>query len=137
MPTTFTIEQARELVPWLQETYDAMRPLIGRLDKLTQEANLKSRQLRSNGGSEAEVESTNAMRERQEVEGEIRQLVDSIVARGIQIKDPRTGLFDFPYLRDGDLVYLCWLAGEPQLSYWHTVDSGFAGRQPLYLLQEE
>ena len=131
MPTTFTIEQAQELVPWLQDTYDAMRPLIGKLDHLTHEVNLKFRQMRSDGGDEAEVESTEARKERQDVEGQIRQLVDTIVARGIQIKDPRTGLFDFPYIREGDLVYLCWLAGERQLSYWHTVDSGFAGRQPL------
>jgi hypothetical protein len=108
-----------------------MQPLIRKLDNLSYEANLRSRQMRSDGEVEIEKESTEAQKDRQEVEGEIRQLVDSIVTRGIQIKDPRTGLFDFPCLRDGDLVNLCWLAGEPDISYWHTVDSGYAGRHHL------
>jgi hypothetical protein len=129
--TTFTIEQARELIPWLQQTFDAMQPLIGKLENLTHEANRRSRQMRSDGGGEAEEESTEAQKARQEVEREIRQLVDAIVDKGILIKDPRRGLFDFPYEMQGDLVYLCWLAGEPEISYWHTVDSGFAGRQLL------
>ena len=118
-----------ELIPWLQDTFDAMQPLIGKLDELTQEVNLKSGQMRSDGGGEVEVEST--QKARHEVAGEISQLVDSIVEKGILIKDHRRGLFDFPYERQGDLVYLCWLAGEPEISYWHTLDSGFAGRQPL------
>ena len=131
MPTTFTIEQARELIPWLQGTFDAMRPLIDRLDSLTSEINFKSRQLQSNGGAEAEEETIDIRRTRDEVEREIRQLVDFIVEKGILIKDPRRGLFDFPYLREGVLVNLCWLAGERELMYWHSPDSGFAGREPI------
>ena len=131
MPTTFDIEQARELVPWLQQTFDVMQPLIGKLDDLTHEVDLRSRQMRSDGGGETEVESTEAKRARQAVERAISQLVDSIVEKGILIKDPRQGLFDFPYEREGELVNLCWLAGEPDIDYWHTLDSGFAGRQHL------
>ena len=131
MPTIFTLDQARELIPWLQKTFDAMQPLLGRLDDVTQAVDLKSRQMRSNGGARAEEETNEVQRVRQEVEGEIRQLVDSIVERGILIKDARRGLFDFQYLRGATIVYLCWLAGEPELTYWHALDSGFAGRQPL------
>ena len=131
MVTTFSIEQARGLVPWLQETFDAMQPLIGKLDILSREADLRSREMRSDGGGGAEAESTEARKVRQEVEGEIRDLVDSVVDKGILIKDPRRGLFDFPYEWQDDLVYLCWLAGEPDIGYWHTLDSGFEGRQPL------
>ena len=65
------------------------------------------------------------------VEEEINQLVASIVDRGILIKSLERGLFDFPSLMEGNLIYLCWQAGEPELMYWHTIDSGFAGRQPL------
>jgi hypothetical protein len=128
---TFNIQQARELVPWLQQTYDAMQPLIGELDDLANDLELSSRELRSDGGGEAEEESDQARKAHQEVEGKVRKLVDSIVEKGIQIKDPRRGLFDFPHEMEGDLVNLCWLAGEPDISYWHTMDSGFAGRQRL------
>ena len=58
-------------------------------------------------------------------------LIAPIVDRGILIKSVERGLIDFPSLMDGNLIYLCWQAGEPELMYWHTVDSGFAGRQSL------
>ena len=49
----------------------------------------------------------------------------------IVVRDLDRGLVDFPSLRDGEEVYLCWLVGEPAVSHWHSVDSGFAGRRPL------
>ncbi len=53
-------------------------------------------------------------------------------ALGVQLKDYERGLIDFPSLRDGRVVLLCWQLGEgDQLEWWHDVDTGFAGRQPL------
>src|ERR1044072_7203095 len=53
-------------------------------------------------------------------------------ALGIQLKDYERGLIDFPSLRDGRVVLLCWQLGEgEQVEWWHDVDTGFAGRQPL------
>ena len=51
--------------------------------------------------------------------------------RGILLKDPDRGLVDFPVLREGREVYLCWLLGETTIEFWHDIDAGFAGRQPL------
>ncbi len=50
---------------------------------------------------------------------------------GIQVKDLSTGLIDFPALRDGRAVYLCWKYGEGSIQFWHEIESGFAGRQPI------
>lgn len=51
---------------------------------------------------------------------------------GVQLKDYERGLIDFPSLRDGRVVLLCWQLGEgDRLEWWHDVDAGFAGRQPL------
>ncbi len=50
---------------------------------------------------------------------------------GIQVKDLETGLIDFPTIRDGRTVLLCWRLGENQVGYWHEVDAGYAGRQPV------
>jgi hypothetical protein len=51
---------------------------------------------------------------------------------GVQLKDYSQGLIDFPSLRDGEVVLLCWRLGEgDEVEWWHDVDSGFAGRQPL------
>ena len=55
----------------------------------------------------------------------------SIQALGVDLKDPATGLLDFPTLRDGVEVYLCWRYGEPKVGFWHPIETGFAGRQPL------
>ncbi len=58
-------------------------------------------------------------------------LLHRIQRAGVQVKDLNTGLLDFPALRDGHEVYLCWQIGEKQIEYWHEVDAGFAGRQPI------
>ncbi|HEY1965021.1 MAG TPA: DUF2203 domain-containing protein, partial [Acidobacteriaceae bacterium] len=54
--------------------------------------------------------------------------IDSI---GVQVKDLDTGLLDFPCRVDGELVLLCWRRGESRIEYWHTLEAGFRGRQPL------
>ena len=56
--------------------------------------------------------------------GQIRRL-------GVQVKDVRCGLLDFPARRDGRRVLLCWKVGEGSLGFWHEMDSGFAGRKPV------
>jgi hypothetical protein len=67
-----------------------------------------------------------------EREGEIvAECVDDLAALGVQVKDLDTGLLDFPSLRDDEEILLCWRLGEDQIRYWHTLDGGFAGRQPL------
>ena len=48
-----------------------------------------------------------------------------------QIKDMDQGLCDFPYKRHGRVVYLCWRLGEESIGYWHEIETGFAGREPL------
>jgi hypothetical protein len=50
---------------------------------------------------------------------------------GIVVRDLDEGLCDFPYERDGRVVYLCWRLGEERIAWWHDVHAGFAGRQPL------
>jgi len=49
----------------------------------------------------------------------------------IVVRDLDAGLVDFPALRDGEEVYLCWLLDEPTVAHWHAVEAGFLGRQPL------
>ena len=51
--------------------------------------------------------------------------------RGILLKDPERGLVDFPSVREGRRILLCWQMDEPSVDYWHEVSGGFAGRRPL------
>ena len=58
--------------------------------------------------------------------------IGELEALGVQLKDFERGLVDFPSLRDGRVVLLCWQMGEgDELEWWHDVDAGFAGRTPL------
>lgn len=50
---------------------------------------------------------------------------------GCELKDPDTGLIDFLSMREGREIYLCWRLGEDSINYWHYLDTGFMGRQPL------
>jgi hypothetical protein len=59
------------------------------------------------------------------------EAVQEVEYLGVHVKDLRTGLVDFPYDRDGRIVYLCWKPDEDEIAWWHETDSGFAGRQPL------
>jgi hypothetical protein len=59
------------------------------------------------------------------------ELVHRILDTGVEVKDINTGLLDFPALRADHQVYLCWKYGEQQIEYWHEIDTGFAGRQPI------
>ena len=63
---------------------------------------------------------------------ELAEHAGRLEALGVQLKDYSRGLIDFPSLRGGQVVLLCWQMGEgDQLEWWHEVEAGFAGRQPL------
>jgi hypothetical protein len=61
----------------------------------------------------------------------MEELIHELQGLGVELKDPYSGLVDFPCLRDGHEVYLCWRLGEPDVAHWHELDAGFAGRQKL------
>jgi len=62
---------------------------------------------------------------------EVRRLLEMIEQSGIVLRDIDRGLVDFPALIDGGEVLLCWELGEDEVAYWHDLDSGFGGREPL------
>ena len=60
-----------------------------------------------------------------------QSVLDQLEALGCLLKDLHTGLLDFYALRDEALICLCWKLGEDRIRFWHTLDGGYAGRQPL------
>ncbi len=77
-----------------------------------------------NGGSKKAGE---VLHEFRQVENGVRHLQEI----GCQLKDISIGLVDFPSLREGEEVLLCWKYGEPEVMYWHDLQSGYQGRQRL------
>jgi len=117
-----------------------VRPLVERLverrrehvEALARQEELEGR-IRGNGGGipPATLADTAAAIEREA--RELARLVDEIREHGAEVKDLDEGLIDFPALRGGETVLLCWKLGEDEIRYWHTVDDGFAGRRELPL----
>jgi hypothetical protein len=62
---------------------------------------------------------------------EVRRILVELTEAGIVVRDVDRGLIDFPSVRDGREVYLCWQLGEDRVGWWHDLESGFAGREPL------
>jgi hypothetical protein len=95
------------------------------------------RKIRGNGGGIPPAQLADATAEVEAHARRLAKLVDEINEHGAEVKDIETGLIDFPALRNGETVLLCWQLGEDEIGYWHRVDDGFAGRRPLPLDQDD
>jgi hypothetical protein len=60
-----------------------------------------------------------------------QKLFKQLYSMGCELKGLQDGLIDFPSMRNGQKVYLCWRYNEPEITHWHPIDAGFSGRQPL------
>lgn len=131
MSRMFTLAEAQGLVPWLQETFDSMEPL--RADLVRAQARITELvgHMQSNGGSKARRELEEASHARKAARESMDDRLQEVIERGIIVRSVERGLVDIPSERDGRAVYLCWVAGEAEITQWHETDTGFAGRQPL------
>ncbi len=127
----FTLAEAQAVVPWLQETFDAIASLKAEMERAQARVAELAAHVRSNGGSRTRGELERARRAGESARQRIEERVQAVVERGIIVRSVDRGLVDFPSTRDGRTVYLCWLAGESEVTEWHDIDTGFAGRRPL------
>jgi hypothetical protein len=117
-----------------------VRPLVERmieqrrehLDALERQEELEQR-IRGNGGGIPPATLAETAAEVDRIARALAQTVDEINGHGAEVKDLDEGLIDFPALRQGETVLLCWKLGEDEIRYWHRVEDGFAGRQELPL----
>jgi len=117
-----------------------VRPLVERMverrrahaQALERQEELEGR-IRGNGGGIPPATLADAAAEIERLERELARIVDEIGEHGAQVKDLDEGLIDFPALRRGETVLLCWKLGEDEIRWWHRVEDGFPGRRPLPL----
>lgn len=129
---TFTLDEAQTLVPVLQSLLKNAMDSKKVAEDIAEELQNLSQRIFMNGGTLvriAEVAKRRAQHDKavQQVKDTLAE-IDSI---GVQVKDLDTGLLDFPCRLGEEIVLLCWKMGETEIQYWHTLDSGFAGRQVL------
>ena len=119
------------MVSWLEETFQGLAPLQEKAKKLYGDSNGLEERARSNGGGKVEQQMDVHRRELQETVRSIEERIQPVRQRGMVVKSIEHGLVDFPFVREGEVVYLCWRVGETEIGFWHGLASGFADRQPL------
>jgi hypothetical protein len=120
----YTVEQASAALEWVADRLGRIREARERLtDEEAREA-LAEASPTNGGGGPGRVVSEAFL----DLRGAVLQLQEMDVV----LRDVDRGLVDFPSIRDGEEVYLCWVESEEgEIGYWHDLDSGFAGREPL------
>ena len=120
----FTVEEANACIPELTDEISLLRAIRVQLGGLHAMITPLLEVVSSNGGSRHTPELLKAT-------ARFHEVLDRIEARGCHLKGLDPGLVDFPHLRNGREVYLCWRMGEKEIRYWHEIDEGFDGRQRL------
>ena len=122
----FTVQEANALLPNVKIIVEKIQRAHRRLSKYRGEAKKAAEAAEQGGGGVADGVAY-AM-----VLTELTVQLAELEDLGVQLKDFERGLIDFPSLREGRVVLLCWQLGEgDELEWWHDVDAGFAGRTPL------
>ena len=119
----YTLEEASALLPHVVELVNQMRAARDRLgDREAREA-LSEAGPTNGGGTPGRTVSEGFL--------ELRDSMIELRELEVVLRDLDRGLLDFPSLRDGEEVYLCWQEGEDAIGFWHEPDAGFGGRRPL------
>lgn len=120
----FTLAEARQLIPQLRkllleasEEWSQMRRINPEIQKVRDRVPMDG--FSPYGAMYVEAAS------------HLLYLLHQVKDMGVHIKDIEKGLCDFPYLRNGRVVYLCWHLGEDGITTWHDIEAGFSGREPL------
>jgi hypothetical protein len=117
----FTVEEANSELPALRERLTRIREARA---TVIRSAEVVRRASPADGGGAEGAAYLEAVRV-------LREEVEALGAAGIILRDPDSGLVDFPARREGRTVYLCWRLGEERVEHWHDANSGFSGRRPL------
>jgi hypothetical protein len=129
---TFTLDEAQSLLPVLDSLLKRALESKKAAEQVEAELSALSQRIYVAGGMYVNV--GKVAKQRADVESHnqrMRETVAEIDAIGVQVKDLDAGLLDFPCRLDDEIVLLCWRMGETAIDHWHTMESGFQGRQPV------
>ncbi|HZT45961.1 MAG TPA: DUF2203 domain-containing protein [Gaiellaceae bacterium] len=127
----FTPEEANAALPELRPLVEAMVAAKRALDEAQELRDEVGRRIAGNGGGIPPAELAAMDSTVETAAAELASAIGKVQATGVLVKDLDAGLVDFPAKRDGEDVLLCWQLGEDEVAFWHGLEDGFAGRQPL------
>jgi hypothetical protein len=119
----YTVDQANAALDWVLERLERLRSAHVQLSNDEARAALGEAAPSNGGGAPGRVVSEAFL--------ELQRALGELQAMDVVLRDLDRGLVDFPALREGREVYLCWEAGEVEIEFWHDLDAGYGGRQPL------
>lgn len=129
-PRHFTRDEAESLIPRLAELVLQLQEFKHEYDHHETEVAELTAKMRGNGHM-LEGPLKNAQAGLKRAAAEVNRIVEQVHEMGCELKGIEEGLIDFRTEMDGREVYLCWKLGEDAIAWWHEIDTGFAGRQPL------
>lgn len=124
MPHFFSLSEANEMLKIIRPLMDDVQAIREKILANQPEAWPAIEKSAGNGGNKTMSRLVDDFER-------LDALIHKILGTGVQIKDINIGLLDFSAERDGREVYLCWKYGEDDIAFWHEIDAGYAGRQPI------
>jgi uncharacterized protein DUF2203 len=119
----YTLDQANASLDFVRERLERLRTARGQLEDEEARASLGEAAPGNGGGEPGRVVSEGFLG----LQGALAELQEMEIV----VRDLERGLIDFPSLRDGEEIYLCWEEGEEEIGFWHDPESGYGGRRPL------
>jgi hypothetical protein len=120
----FSLFEANQLIPQLQSHLSTVRQGKTVLLQTREEVRKASAKASLGGGTPVGLHYVKSLQD-------ISSNLHAIHELGVVVKDVDLGLCDFPHVRDGRVVYLCWKLGEKEIRWWHEVTTGYKDRCPL------
>lgn len=124
MTKLFTVAEANALLPRIRVIMEGMQAIRQEAMVLRPDVWPVLEKAVGNGGSRKAGELLVLFKQ-------FEKLLTELQGYGCELKGLEQGLVDFPAIIHGRTVYLCWQYNEPEIKFWHDIDAGFAGRQPL------
>lgn len=131
----FTPEEASLRLPLVQaivrDIIELFQNLNDRQERIAEIKRLPGASARD----EESVYSEELIQAELDIENDLEQLkgyVTELIELGVELEDPGMGIVNFPAMREGKEIYLCWKYGEEEIAYWHHLDEGFSDRQLLF-----
>ncbi len=128
---TYTVDEANALLPWVIELLNEATAALNGSQLLKAEIDRLHNMSRSNGHGDIDQQVSDVMDQAKIELEKMNSALGALKEKQIIVRDLETQLIDFPGELDSERIWLCWIKDEPEVAFWHHLNTGFAGRQAL------